>query len=122
MFLDKTRHCVIEIRKSNVNNELVIKIVCASESSELKLLTEKPEKSLRFCFFDFNFLSKVWETQNCEKWSLMSETIIITTGDILASTLLVKILLIKVAEPLCTRVGLSIVGVNEKLGRESKNS
>ena len=46
----------------------------------------------------------------------------ITPGDILASTLLVKILLIKVAEPLCTRVGLSIVGVNEKLGRESKNS
>ena len=29
---------------------------------------------------------------------------------------------IKVAELLCTRVGLSIVGVNEKLRRESKNS
>ena len=41
---------------------------------------------------------------------------------ILTSTFLVKILSIKVAELLCTRVGLSIVGVNEKLCRESKNS
>ena len=92
----------------------------ASESSELNLLTQKPEKSLRFCFFDFSFLKKVWETQNCEKWSLISETILPLL--ILASTLLAKILSIKVAELLCTRVGLSIVGVNEKLCRESKNS
>ena len=55
--------------------------------------------------------------QNCEKRSLISETILPLL--ILASTLLVKILSIKVAELLCTRVGLSIVGVNEKLCRES---
>ena len=85
----------------------------SSESSELKLLTEKPEKSLRFCFFDSSFLKKVWETQNCEKWSLISETILPLV--ILASTLLVKILSINVAELLCTRIGLSIVGVNQNL-------
>ena len=51
---------------------------------------------------------------------LMSEKILPLV--ILASTLLVKILSIKVAELLCTRIGLSLVGVNEKLCRESKNS
>ena len=45
----------------------------------------------------------------------------IAPGDI-SINLLVKILSIKVAELLCTRIGLSIVGVNEKLCRESKNS
>ena len=91
-----------------------------SESSELNLVTKKPEKYLWFCFLDFGFLTNVWETQNCEKWSLISETILPLM--VLASTLLLKILPIKVAELLCTRVGLSIVGMNKKLCRESKNS
>ena len=65
-------------------------------------------------------LKKVWERQNCEKWSLISETILPLV--VLASTLLLKILPIKVAELLCTRVRLSIVGMNKNLCRESKNS
>ena len=65
-------------------------------------------------------LKKVWETQNCEKWSLISETILPLV--VLASTLLLKILPIQVAELLYTRVGLSIVGMNKNLCRESKNS
>ena len=117
VFLGKSRQRVfIEMRKSIVDIELIIKISLfwfksASKSSELNLLTEKPEKSLRLSSLDFGFLKKVWETQNCEKWSLISETILPLV--ILASTLLVKIFSIKVVELLCTRVGLSVVGIIE---------
>ena len=45
----------------------------------------------------------------------------IATGDI-SINFVRQILSIKVTELLCTRVGLSIVGINEKLCRESKDS
>ena len=45
----------------------------------------------------------------------------IATGDI-SINFVSQNISIKVAELLCPRVGLSIVGVNEKLCRESKNS
>ena len=60
----------------------------------------------------------MWETQNCEKWSLISETILPLV--ILASTLLVKIFSIKVVELLCTRVGLSVVGIIESFAEKVK--
>ena len=114
---------LLEMRKSIVDIELIIKISLfwfksASKNSELNLLTEKPEKSLRLSSLDFGFLKKVWETQNCEKWSLISETILPLV--ILASTLLVKIFSIKVVELLCTRVGLSVVGIIESFAETVK--
>ena len=77
----------------------------------VNLLAEKPEKSLRFSFLAIGTLKKEWEIQNWEKGSLTSETIFPLV--ILASALLARILSIKMAELLYTRVGLSIVGVKE---------
>ena len=62
----------------------------------------------------------MWETQNCEKM-VADITDNFATGDISIS-FVGQILSIKVAELLCTSVGLSMVGINGNLCRESKNS
>ena len=67
-------------------------------------------------------LKSVWETKNCEK-VVADIRDNFATGDISIS-FVGQILTIKVAELLCTSVGLSMVGIkyNVNLCRESKNS
>ena len=62
----------------------------------------------------------MWEAQNCEKMvaDIRDNS---ATGDISIS-FAGQILPIKVAELLCTSVGLSMAGINGNLCRESKNS
>ena len=65
-------------------------------------------------------LKSVWETQNCEKM-VADIRDNFATGDISIS-FVGQILSIKVAELLCTSIGLSMAGINGNLCRESKNS
>ena len=60
---------------------------------ELNILTEKPEKSLHFCFPNSGLLKVCGRHKTVKKWSLISETILPLV--ILASALLVKYCLLR---------------------------
>lgn len=100
-----------ELSTSNWSSKLVFRV---------KYINGETRKIAALLLSRFQPLKSVWETQNSEK--MVADIRDNFATGVISISFVGQILSIKVAELLCTSVGLSMAGINGNLCRESKNS